>query len=719
MTTRSTYLTIPLIVVCFLLFSLPQTGIAQTDSLETEEPVTASTEEETPPTEPETEFSGSEPESEISDFRPIIGLSGGFLTYFGDLSKNQRANNPLTSNLAAELQLSFPLKNSFYIEFNTIFGKASANERSAQYNRNFESTINTFGVNLLYNFHHFLNSERIVDPYLSIGFSSLIFNSKTDLYDANGNLYHYWSDGTIRDREETPDNLNSAQKLVRDYNYETDIRESDITGAGYYEKFTFMIPFGAGVNMRMTNRMHAQVGVTYNILLSDMIDGVSKDGKGLYKGDGGIDQLLYTHIGLTYDLSKHRAQQTMADNLISDEELAEMTTGDEDGDGVQNLIDQCLGTPQGVEVDSVGCPYDTDGDGVPDYRDLELNSAENSVVDSNGVALTDEQLEAIYLRFLDSTGTLSKIEDTIYTKDVPSATERRKYSRYSVQISGDELSPDQAKDLLSEPALKSVNDGDSSAILVGQYDNIADAMAKDKSLRDKGFDTRAIVEETVTGKVVTADTRGVFVGDSKGKALEQEGMVFRIQVGAFRNQVPAGTFADIPGGVIGVKSSDGLTRYYAGNYKSYEDAASGRVELKAQGYGDCLVKAFSEGDQIPLSQAGATYEPPAGGESPTTTPTTTTPSNVNSKDVKFKIQLGSYQNAIPMTDFNQFVKLGSITYEKGNDGLTRYYLGPYDSYDEAQNAASGLPGQNIKGAFVVGEYQGKTITSKEALDLLK
>ena len=718
MTTRSTYATIAFIIVGFFLFNLPHTGIAQTDSTASEEPVTASSEEETPPTEPETEFSDAAPQDEVSDFRPIIGLSGGFLTYFGDLSKNQRANNPLTSNLAAELQLSFPLKNSFYIEFNTIFGRASANERSAQYNRNFQSSINTFGVNLLYNFHHFLHPERIVDPYLSIGFSSLIFNSKTDLYDADGNLYYYWSDGTIRDREETPDNLNSAQRLTRDYNYETDIRESDITGAGYYEKFAFMIPFGAGVNMRMTDRLHAQVGVTYNILLTDMIDGVSKDGKGLYEGNGGIDQLLYSHMGLTFDLSKHRGQQTAADDLISDEELAEMTTGDEDGDGVQNLIDECLGTPQGVEVDSVGCPFDTDGDGVPDYRDQELNSAENAVVDSNGVALTDEQLEAIYLRFLDSTGTLSRIEDTIYTKDVPSATERRKYSRYSVQLSGDELSPDQAKDLLSEPNLKSVNDGDSSAILVGQYDNLADAMAKDKSLRDKGFDTRAIVEETVTGKVITADTRGVFVGDSKGKVLEQEGMVFRVQVGAFRNQVPAGTFADIPGGVVGVKSSDGLTRYYAGNFKSYEEAAAGRVELKAQGYGDCLVKAFSEGDQIPLADAGATFEPPAGDGESSSTPTTQ-PSNVDSKDVKFKIQLGSYQNAIPMTDFNQFVKLGSITYEKGDDGLTRYYLGPYDSYEEAQNAAGGLSGQNINGAFVVGQYQGKTIPAKEALDLLK
>lgn len=42
---------------------------------------------------------------------------------------------------------------------------------------------------------------------------------------------------------------------------------------------------------------------------------------------------------------------------------------DSDNDGVPNTKDQCPGTPEGVKVDTHGCPIDSDGDGVPDYLD--------------------------------------------------------------------------------------------------------------------------------------------------------------------------------------------------------------------------------------------------------------------------------------------------------------------------------------------------------------
>ena len=42
---------------------------------------------------------------------------------------------------------------------------------------------------------------------------------------------------------------------------------------------------------------------------------------------------------------------------------------DKDKDGVHNKKDACPNTPEGVEVDSKGCPVDRDNDGVPDYLD--------------------------------------------------------------------------------------------------------------------------------------------------------------------------------------------------------------------------------------------------------------------------------------------------------------------------------------------------------------
>lgn len=60
---------------------------------------------------------------------------------------------------------------------------------------------------------------------------------------------------------------------------------------------------------------------------------------------------------------------------------------DSDGDGVVDSLDQCPNTPQGVEVDEVGCPLDSDGDGVPDYMDDCPNTPAGTEVDEQGCPL--------------------------------------------------------------------------------------------------------------------------------------------------------------------------------------------------------------------------------------------------------------------------------------------------------------------------------------------
>ncbi len=640
-----------------------------------------------------------------SDFRPIISLSGGWLTFFGDVTNNQKANGFLLSNLAMDFSVSFPLKNSFYLTFRSMLGKVSANERSLNRNLNFSSRLQTFGVEASYNFNHFLNEKRAIDPYLSLGFDALIFNSKTDIIDANGNPYYYWSTGDILDREETPENIASAQALQRDYNYETDLRKSGITGSPEFEKFSFALPIGAGVNVRMSHRMHAHIGATYSILFTDRVDGVTNDGVGSYKGEGKLDGLLYSHIGLSFDLSTHQKSDP-ADDKISDEDLANLAVGDKDLDGVKNLNDECPETPAGIEVDEKGCPFDEDNDGVPDYKDLELGTDSTMVVDTNGVGLTQEQIGMIALRFLDESGALLAMEDTIYTNELPDRSKRVTKKKYSVQVASDSLTTEQAGDLLSNEKLKSVKDGDESTVLVGEFDEISDALAKNKELKDKGIATRAIVEETQTGKVITADTRGEFIGPAAGRTAPA-GTVFRIQLGAFKSPINSDVFGDLD--VVGIKSSDGYTRYYTGNYTNYNDAAKAKVALAGQGQ-EGLVKAFSEGEQVSLFSNGATFDAPD--------PSIENDSRDKSK-VKFKVQLGSYEQAIPMDEFNKFVKLGKIKDEKGNDGKTRYFIGSFSSYEQAEAYINELGDFDISDAFVVGEYDGKTITAKEALDIAK
>lgn len=64
---------------------------------------------------------------------------------------------------------------------------------------------------------------------------------------------------------------------------------------------------------------------------------------------------------------------------------------DTDGDGVEDGVDQCPGTPAGTDVNAVGCPVDngtpdvdSDGDGVLDSQDNCPNTPAGTTVDANG-----------------------------------------------------------------------------------------------------------------------------------------------------------------------------------------------------------------------------------------------------------------------------------------------------------------------------------------------
>jgi len=57
---------------------------------------------------------------------------------------------------------------------------------------------------------------------------------------------------------------------------------------------------------------------------------------------------------------------------------------DDDGDGVANADDKCPGTPAGAKVDAVGCELDSDGDGVGDGRDQCPNTPAGTPVDEKG-----------------------------------------------------------------------------------------------------------------------------------------------------------------------------------------------------------------------------------------------------------------------------------------------------------------------------------------------
>ncbi len=80
------------------------------------------------------------------------------------------------------------------------------------------------------------------------------------------------------------------------------------------------------------------------------------------------------------------------------------------------------------------------------------------------------------------------------------------------------------------------------------------------------------------------------------------GIVFKVQVGAFRNEVPAAAFSDMTP-LTGETTSSGLIRYTAGMFTGIEGAQRAQQLVRERGYRDAFVVAYRDGQRIPVSEA--------------------------------------------------------------------------------------------------------------------
>ena len=98
------------------------------------------------------------------------------------------------------------------------------------------------------------------------------------------------------------------------------------------------------------------------------------------------------------------------------------------------------------------------------------------------------------------------------------------------------------------------------------------------------------------------------------------GIVFSVQIGAFRNPIPTDLFDDIIP-VMGESAGGGLTRYTAGLFNDYGAADRARLKVRDRGYRDAFVVAYRDGVRITLAEAlGSQPAGPATAEAPRTQP---------------------------------------------------------------------------------------------------
>ena len=569
--------------------------------------------------------------------------------------------------------------------------------------------------------------------------SRWILLKSTHCHRDHGNQYHYWSDGSIMNLAENDINAIDAIPLIRDYSYETDLRAQDYDSIGKYREQSFAIPISFGAEFHITPRIDFRIGTTLNFTFTDYIDNISASGTGIRKGDKRNDFILYSNIGLSYDLEFFKEDE-IPDNLEGDgEDLLAYDQTDWDQDGIIDAIDDCYATPLEALVDEHGCPLDTDGDGVSDYFDEEITPKGN-YVNQFGVTITEEQFLRWQELMMDSTGLAYGFTEVYSRKDYTASripilpTTKGPENKNYVVIIGKEhksISANQLNEFLGFTEFETVRKGDTVYYVLGQFENIEDAVAAKSSLENEGVSVESI------GKANSTKTDFIPINDkviekiekiniAAGKPLpnyDSDEPSFRVQIGSF--EAPVDVDKTFPGieEVTFAKGQDGLVRYYSGVYDNYKDAKKNSDELSKKGYRENFIIAYQNKKRITLKEANVLILPKGYDEEKELQSfveprdTSTVVNSVNPKidpsEVRYQVLLGSFTGGVPIDIIEKYLSIGGIQPLKTADGATNYYSRKVSTLSEAKGLIENYKGYQLNESVIMVLYKGEHYTLEE------
>ncbi len=397
-------------------------------------------------------------------YKPVLSAGVGILQFHGDV-KNPYNKDVTLGTAAFNIDVYRALTPDFKFGFRFLYGQLNGNTVSSlpKYNRNFQTQMMSYGVGLTYNFAHIpivgKNENRILSPYITFGGEFINYDVFGDKKSLENQEYHYWSDGSIKDKPENEDYQRSAKTLYRDYDYETSLSNENIDKLNDPTPVTFGLPIDIGFDFILSQKVQFRIGYNYHITFNDIADNITTKGSNYdknpeRKGEKGNDRFSYAYASFTLDLFSKTTEERQLQFL-------DLGAGgifdfwDMDGDFVMDIYDQCPWTPYGQPVDTVGCPFDDDGDNVPNHADEEKNTPKNTFyINGKGVAVSEADL----LKELNNKQSFSQVD--IY-RHYPSLLDGTGlYRRFYKEIPGKFKSLDIDKDdYISLPELLKSIDG--------------------------------------------------------------------------------------------------------------------------------------------------------------------------------------------------------------------------------------------------------------------
>ncbi len=212
--------------------------------------------------------------------------------------------------------------------------------------------------------------------------------------------------------------------------------------------------------------------------------------------------------------------------------------------------------------------------------------------------------------------------------------------------------------------------------------------------------------------------------------INPEGVIFKIQIGAFKKPVPNDLFIGIKPIVGETTSLPGIIRYMAGEFIFFKEADNARINIKKLGYNDCFVVAYFNGKRININKAielskGVVTNTNKFNISETAFNNNLSEINITSKrtvieiksikDIIYTVQVGFYKNDSFPAELSDIEPLYKETLESG---FKRYMAGLYTDRNSAVKACNQIRDAGHKDVFVTVYHQGNRITFEKAEQLI-
>ncbi len=223
-----------------------------------------------------------------------------------------------------------------------------------------------------------------------------------------------------------------------------------------------------------------------------------------------------------------------------------------------------------------------------------------------------------------------------------------------------------------------------------------------------------------------------------------EGLIFKVQIGAFRKPMPDNTFKNLQP-LSGETTRPGWIRYCLGLVRAFESANLLKKEVRIMGYPDAFVVAYFNGKRIPLYEAYTMISKANADEKKTYSSTSEkefahlakfkikpsnydlTPDNdtkafygtvekVPDGLVEYAVQVGVYKNSKTPSALNSLLPLNS---EQTTTGLYRFTTGRFSNYSSADSMKRVAVTSGVKDAFIVIYRGGKKAGQSEAQQIFK